>query len=926
MGWSKVWGVLLVAALTACGGGGGGGDGGDSAGGGGGNTATGGEGGTGGPLPTPVPTPPPAVVSAIDAAVASGDPAALNDPLPIIVQAYNRALSLSNAQALLTRSLQRGVSSEYTPGTSSQFILPVNPELAQPLIVGDGGQMLASISNAEGSRGAGYGTNVLDQFRAGTLTHAPAFGRVLSWLVTGNAETALPASIDVSLAGLSAGNAIGSLNKAGVTARDAGCDALADSACAARVSLVIVGSGVAADTTLTARTRALLKSGKPVLYLHTNGWGDSQSGRQMLNAMSLDLGGYGGNYWSGDKVAAGRSDAANARASDQFGGILPMLSRLATNTLRSDYDWRKCSDSSCGDAPGFNDDVITPTGLIRAQINTYNSSARALFATPDTTLLRLLTLWADVTRKQIVYPLDKQKNPVAFQQAMIADAWVSYVRTAGGRQDDLGTFMSANGANLPVSTSDETVSVTLGDTGGFTAIGRMAMPGQPLQVTVLDAGAATTALRINTQRGSSTKIGSAYTRPRMLASPAMPLATGTTVPVVTPYGGLLQLQYSGATPGQVVRLKLRGVARQPFLDITAGSDRTAFVSALTSSRSDWAEIKMPGMEAHARTDKLRDVINGSDYGGDMNRYLDEMVNLFFDDAYGFAGFARSGKTLPTAVASFCSSKGWDCTDTTMHRQPGTQHINVDVYAQCGAGCSGNPYDQTWGLLPRGWGESHELGHNLQLGTLSIYGSASSGEVSNNIFPLHKMWRMYREMAVDLNPTRVQYRDAFNLIATARAQSGPVDAAYQAIWGDTSYAAQNGTRMAFYVQWAHYWQERTNNAAQAWDIYTLLYLHARLLGNADWAANKDRLGYSQYATRPNVDGNDNMLIALSWITQRDQRPTFDLWGIKYSTAAASQVASYGFAQEPAFFYANTSSNNYGTARKVNMTASSPVWPF
>ncbi|GHD56153.1 ImpA family metalloprotease [Jeongeupia chitinilytica] len=878
-------------------------------------------------MPTPIPEPPPAVVSTIDAAVASGDPAALNDPLPLIVLAYNRALSLSQTQAERLGLLFKGVSSEYLPTPQSQFVLSASPEVAQPLIVGDGGQTLAGISIAEGGRSAGYGTNVVELFRKdGNLVHAPAFRRLLSWLVVGDAASVLPASLDISMAGMTGAGTVSGLAKAGVAARDAGCNALTDQACADRVSLVIVSSDVPADATLSERVRVLLKAGKPVLYLHNGAWGDSASGRQILGAMGMDLGGYGGNYWANDKVAAGRNEADNIRATAQFNGMLPLLGRLAGNTLRADYDWSKCSDTGCGDAPGFNNEIIDPAEQIRARLNNYNGNARQLFATPNTTLLRLLTLWADVTRKQIVYPLDKQKNPAAFQRAVVADAWVTYVRTAGGRQNDLGSYQSATSAGLPVTSSDETVSVTLSDGSGFTAIGRFAVPGQPLQVTLLDPGTATVALRINTQRSGSTKVGNGYTRPRYLAAPAMNLAVGSTVPVVTPYGGLLQLQYSGATPGQVVKLRLRGVARQPFLDTTVNGDRTAFVTALGNTQSDWTEIKMPGMEAHARVDKLRDVVNGSDYKGNMNQYLDEMVNLFFDDAYGFAGFARGGKTLPAAVTAFCSGKGWDCADTTMHRVPGTQHINIDVYAQCGAGCSGNPYDQTWGLTPRGWGESHELGHNLQLGVLSIYGSASSGEVSNNIFPLHKMWRMYREMAVDLNASRVQYRDAFNLLVAAKARSGPVDAAYQAIWGDTSYAAQNGIRMAFYVQWAHYWQERTGNAAQAWDIYTLLYLHARLTAKADWDSNKDRLGYSRYATRPGVDGNDNMLIALSWITQRDQRPTFDLWGIKYSAGAASQVAGYGFAQEPAFFYANTSTNNYGTVRKVDMTTASPVWPF
>lgn len=914
MGWIL---LLLLGLLTACGGGGG-----DDSG-----TAGGGNG------PTPLPTQPPAVVSAIQAALASGDPAALTDAQPIIVQAFSHARTLSQQQAARINALYAGVSSEYLPGSNSQFILPGNPERAQPLVVGDGGQRLAAFSTAQHGRSAGYGVNVLEQFRGSTnLNHAPAFRRLLAWLVGDSADSALPASLAVSITGLSAGNTIAGLTKAGVTVSDAACDALADSTCAARVALVIVGGGVAADATLTARTRALLQSGKPVLYLHSNGWGDSTAGRQLLTAMELELGGYGGNYWADDKVAAGRSSSANAAAAAQFGAILPLLERLASNALRTDYDWSRCGDTGCGDAPGFNAEVLMPAEEIRGQLNAYSSAGRNLFATPDTTLLRLLALWADTVRKEIRYPLDKAAKPADFQRAVIADAWVSYVRSAGGRQTDLGSYLGSGAASLPVSTSDETVDVTLASESGFTAVGRFAMPGQPLQVTLLNPGNASLALRINTQRSGSTKWGSAsdYTRPRYLASPAISLAKDALVPVVTPYGGLLQLQYSGATPGQVVKLRLRGTARQPFLDLTANGDRAAFVAALTNTPFEWAEIKLAGLEAHARVNMLRDVINGASYQGNVNKYLDEMVNLFFESDYDLAGFARSGRVLPTSVQSFCSTRGWNCTDATLHRGPSTQHINVDVYAQCGAGCSGNPYDQTWGLSPRGWGESHELGHNLQRGELNVHGGRS-GEVSNNLFPLHKKWRMFRELGVNEDSTRVRYRNAFDLLVAAKASSTPIDAAYQALWADDGYAVQNGERMAFYVQWVHYWHERTGSITQAWDIVTLLYLHARQLAagaatGTEWDGKKTALGYGQYASRPATDGNDNLLLALSTITQRDQRPTFDLWGVKYSATAASQVAAYGYAAEPAFFYANTSSNDYSTVRKVNMAVASPTWPF
>lgn len=453
-----------------------------------------------------------------------------------------------------------------------------------------------------------------------------------------------------------------------------------------------------------------------------------------------------------------------------------------------------------------------------------------------------------------------------------------------------------------------------------------AQPGKTMTVEVLDAGAATLALHINTQRTGSTRLWETdhFNRPRYLASPAIRLGQGTPISVNTPYGGTLQLSFRGATAGQVVQLRLRGVAHHPFLDLTQGGDKAAFVAAMSASQMDWAEIKMPGIEIHSRIDKIKSVLS-SEYDNDMARYLDEMQTVFFEDAYQFAGFAMPGKTLPTTILKKCTALQWDCTNTTLHHMPGTQHINVDAYAQCGAGCSGNPYDQSWGLSPRGWGESHEVGHNLQPGLLKIYADRSS-EVSNNLFPLHKDWRLLRDFSDDRNSTRVAYQSAFNMIKAAKAEADPIEGAYQRIWGDAAYAVQNGERMAFYMQWVHNWAERTGSDAQGWDIITLLYLHQRQFANLDWASNKDKLGYSQYATKPNVDGNDNLLITLSWPTQRDQRATFDLWGVRYSTTAAAQVASYGFAAETALFYANNNTNNHTTLVKVNMNTATPVWPF
>jgi hypothetical protein len=375
-------------------------------------------------------------------------------------------------------------------------------------------------------------------------------------------------------------------------------------------------------------------------------------------------------------------------------------------------------------------------------------------------------------------------------------------------------------------------------------------------------------------------------------------------------------------------LRVRGVAQHPYFDFLAGSDKAAFIAALNNGKFDWAEIKMPGVEIHTKVAKMKEVLQ-NDYANDMTRYLDELRDLLVEGDYRMAGYAMNGISLPASVQTFCNGLGWNCTDPLIHRAPGDQHINSDEFALCGDGCSGNPYDQTWGVNPRGWGESHELGHNQQQQILNIYDDRS-GEVSNNLFPLRMNWRVLHEKNTYVEDT-VGYRSAFNMINAGRTNANPLEARYQSIWGSPEYAAQNNERMAFYMQWVHYWHARVNDEARAWDIVTLLYLHQRQFASADtdakWANNKAKLGYSQYAARPEVDGNDNMLIALSTITQRDQRPTFDLWGVRYSTTAAAQVASYKYPAEAALFYAyKVTPDKLSAVKKIDMSVNTPVWPF
>jgi len=74
------------------------------------------------------------------------------------------------------------------------------------------------------------------------------------------------------------------------------------------------------------------------------------------------------------------------------------------------------------------------------------------------------------------------------------------------------------------------------------------------------------------------------------------------------------------------------------------------------------------------------------------------------------------------------------------------------------------------------------------------------------------------------------------------------------------------------------------------------LHERIFTNAlnDWSTLGNNLGFDQYTSAPSdIGGNDFMLIATSFITGRDHRGFFEMWGIDFSETAANQVLSYGF---------------------------------
>ena len=324
---------------------------------------------------------------------------------------------------------------------------------------------------------------------------------------------------------------------------------------------------------------------------------------------------------------------------------------------------------------------------------------------------------------------------------------------------------------------------------------------------------------------------------------------------------------------------------------------------------------------------MNESINESRYAGNSQAFLDDLFDYVLRDAYTLAGFQGEGITLNQAVTQRCNALGWDCTSAEIHGLPNVLHINVDWFAHCGSGCSGNPYDQAWPLDPYGWGESHELGHNLQRGLLKIHGGRS-GEVSNNLFPLHKNWRLLQERDVNMSPTRLAYKGAFDVLKAGAAGADPYSVAYDAIWSDDRYAANNGLRMTFFAQLPHLWREVTGADSEGWDIVTLLYLAERQfsdLGADEWMAQRDHFGMGTFASKPDLNGNEFMLILGSYLSERDLRPLWDVWGVDYGAATSAQLDALALPAQAPVIWVGPDSNDWSQVQKITIS-DDMVWPF
>lgn len=878
-------------------------------------------------------------ITPLEMALRTGDVSHLEEIDTALLEAADELATAKGSSEETLRSIYGNGSIEYNPNPWSQFILTGDLTNHFSLVPGSvHGRPLATAGSNATTRYAAFGSNPFNIMDSNSPSYGNAMKRILVWLATGDAAAIAPAQTTLALTMLGGDeNAVAhwldgqpeSINWSVV--RCASVDQLAS--CTSDADILILGDAFESEDieAVSGFVQDAMEAGQPILYSHTSTWEDTAEGAAILSHFNMGFGGYGGNYFLEDSASWSTVDAML-----EDGGLVGDIERLLAHFAQGDFsfDWSGCTDwvgqTSCGEVTNIRREFLNGAEMVKTYFNGLDTIGESVFSQGANRFWKIVALVGDWYRQRIEYPMDKeQTDDNTFLQAYFADHAAAYNRDVNFAQPDLGSFSKVLTTD-DVTVDTFSVDVPVSRDGGFTAVGLYALPGVTFTVERTDSSALHAAVKINTQRIGSTREfdPNQYTRPKFLQSPPMDVVKGQVLTLTSPYGGTLQVVTPASDQDETVSLKISQVTQHAVLE--DASAYASYYETLSDSVVDFTEIKTPYIQIHSRTDMMLQAISQDPYNGDLELFFSQLEHYMIQDTYNLAGFVGDILEHNTAITSFCADYGWDCTSPEIHASPAIQHINIDAYAHCGGGCSGNPYDQSWVLGPLGWGETHEIGHNLQRPRMNVYGGRTS-EVSNQIFPLHKGFQYKLDTGNQPGTNAVGYRQTFDWMQEAQNTDNPTQYVYERLWEGDGVYDQNSERMAFFMEVIHCNDDvMAPRGGSGWDVFTAMYVLERIFTHAlntdTWDEHKDSLGFSTYQFAPtDIDSNDFMLVALSFVTSKDQRPFFDMWGITYTSKAGSQVASFDFTEAANIFYANDDSNNLPHPEPVAIDGTS-AWPL
>ncbi|MGD8111328.1 ImpA family metalloprotease [Vibrio sp. TRT 17S01] len=545
-----------------------------------------------------------------------------------------------------------------------------------------------------------------------------------------------------------------------------------------------------------------------------------------------------------------------------------------------------------------------PLNNLRNSINSHDNKAINILEQDHLKHLQIPLYIADIFRDTIEYrgyrfyaDIYGSANTVDYNQwfkTYFTDLTSHFARPDNKRNDDLGGFSPREAEIQILPTFTTNFDYELTTTPHTTATGFYVKAGQETVISRTDNHPGDVTIFVNFQRDGATKLfktgsGRAYNRPAYDRSHGITLSAGREISISSPIGGTLFVKVPSNSEGDSINLKLQNVLQNPSISGVSDIDISRFESALSNTPFNWVTVITKEVQIHSITAKFEETLNS--YNNNINKFMEDIVTYTLGN-FGYAGYLSN--VLPDhsdSIKQFCSDVGIIdlCSDRSLHEWNNVQHVYVDR-PTCASLCSGNPYDRSSAYIPGDWGDSHEIGHNLQTNKLKIYGGRS-GEVSNNIFPVESNRLKAIENGHSTYHVGSNFASTFELMKQGLGHTASSD---HPLWNKTGTYDNAFERLGFYNQ--------LKFASGDVEFYTKMYLLQRIANNraknaTNWFSYKNQLGFSNYTKDEfnAMNGNDFMAISSSMLIGKDMSQFFEGFGIRVSDDAKAQILSEGYTQ-------------------------------
>ena len=823
-------------------------------------------------------------------ALASGDAQFIVESQEIITAIDDLTEKLEFNQISLLQQVYGSGQIEYPASRNSQFIQVKELGLAYPVVVGNGGLMLAAASQIDEQRNGAFGTNIIRELQNGSFpAFETPFKNLLAWLLKRSASNlSTPTNIAMlTVSDSTASSNISWLNQHFDSWQVNNCK-IADevAACISDADLVIVSTSKNIEQSQLETSLATLKASKtPLLYVHQDSWNTNDFTPIVMSAMGFYMQSSGGpgNYFSQDQAIwsnyQAMLDGVGAVAS-----VYQLVRRLENDDFS--FDISACVDN-CNDIELFNSEFNAPLNLIKNIINQLDKTKVDIFSSERYELEKLVVLLADKYRQQITYPMDTDTTSTSdFLRAMFADAIIFSHRKINAMQKDLGNFSRTDFSHIAVTSK----IIDLLSKRSFKSAGVYALPGQSFSVTRLDNSELTTKVFINTQRSGSTHEfeTNGYSRPKNLQSQHIEVKSGETITLTNPYGGPIQIEFS--TNDLPVSFEFKNIGLHPYWN--GPEDDEAFTQALNAGDFDWAELITPGFEVHSQLSKMRDSMTNDAFPS-AEELSEATMRYMHNFPHVLAGFQGPGIDVVPEIHDFASEKGY-----TIDTIDIVKHMNADQ-ATCGYGCSGNPYDAYWEFNPTGHGDIHELGHGLERGRFRF--SGWDGHASTNPYSYYSKSQFFKDTGNQPSCQSLPFDDLLETLQASQLSADPfahMQAASLTGWSQG---------VAIYIQMMMAAQHQ-DELEDGWHLLARLHIYEREFNRAiqndeTWLEKRVSLGLGLYdlTSAKALNNNDWLTNGISWVTGLDYREFLTMWGLSFSADISAQVQQHSLEKATAQFF-------------------------